>query len=695
VLAGSTSARGVAPAPPAGAALDALSQLPVRSSIASQRIYFVMTDRYRNGDSSNDHGGIPGGRDADGFDPTDIGYFHGGDFKGMTGDCENTHTGLARLRHLGFTAVWVTPPVGQKAVQGDSAAYHGYWGLAFTNVDPHLGTNADFAAFVDCAHRLGLKVYMDIVVNHTADVVHLSPGGTFIDPSQKPYKTCKGKKFNPANYVKKAFPCLKASNMPYVPFVDPPEAHVKKPDWLNDVTKYHNRGDIEFSSCSQMCFEMGDFFGLDDLFTEQPVVWQGLADVYGSWIRSYKLDGFRVDTAKHVNAAFFRLWVPRIMAAAREAGVPDFEIFGEVTSNDAVELSAFVRDRGLPNVLDFPFQAAAAGFAAGGTAAQALSNRLQDDDYSHYQPNVQPTPVTFLGNHDIGRAALQIQQHGASAATLLQRTVLGYDVLYLLRGAAAVYYGDEVGIIGTGGDKQARQDLFRTQVDEWKTQERLGSPPIGSGSSFDVTENPIELRLQALAALRDANPGLARGATVIRRAQGNVLVVSRIDWAGKHEYVIAFNSGTSAANVSVSVAPYAYERVIFGAPLGPTEVNSEGSLQFDVGPLSTAVYQTDLADPVGAQPKPALKVGKDPFSALWRASAAVAGSSPISVSFAIKRSAKMAWQLLAADDTPPYRAFLDRKKFAKKQKVYVVAIARGLSGATAVSKVVSLVPRPK
>ena len=234
---------------------------------------------------------------------------------------------------------------------------------------------------------------------------------------------------------------------------------------MNDVTKYHNRGDIDFNACSPICFEQGDFFGLDDLFTEQPKVMQGLADVYAEWIRKYKLDGFRMDTAKHVNAAFFRLWAPRILAAARAAGVNDFEIFGEVTLNDAIELSSFVRDRGLPNVLDFPFQDVAAGFAAGRTAPTALAERMADDDYFRYRPNVAPTPVTFLGNHDMGRAAFQLKQHGASDDQLLRRLLLGYDTLYLLRGAPAVYYGDEVGMIGTGGDKEARQDMFPTQVD--------------------------------------------------------------------------------------------------------------------------------------------------------------------------------------------------------------------------------------
>jgi len=654
-----------------------------------------MTDRYRNGDPSNDNGGLSGGRETTGFDPTDVGYFHGGDFKGLTGDCTGTHTGLARLKELGFTGIWVTPPVGQKAVQGDSAAYHGYWGLDFTNVDAHLGTDQDFGDFVSCAHRLGMKVYMDVVVNHTADVVQLQGGSGFIDPSQKPYRNCQGKKFDPAMYVTKAFPCLKASNMPYVPFLQPGDEHAKKPEWMNDVTRYHNRGDINFQSCSPICFEQGDFFGLDDLFTEQPSVVQGLADTYGDWIRRYKIDGFRVDTARHVNAAFFRLWVPKILAAARGAGVTDFEIFGEVPITDDVELSSFVRDRGLPNVLDFPFQEAAAGYAAASSSAQALANRVTDDDYFRQSPGIAPTPVTFLGNHDMGRAALQIKQRGASDATLPRRVLLGYDVLYLLRGAPAVYYGDEVGMIGDGGDKQARQDMFPTEVSEWKTLERVGSPPIGSGSSFDVLDNPIELELRQLAALEDANPTLATGATIIRQAQGNAFVESRIDRTSRREYVVALNSGGSPAHVLIRTAtPSSTWTPLDGTTATPSS-GPDGTLAFDVPAIGAVVLEAGSQIPSAGPPKPVLKVARDKFSALWAATATAAGSPPVSVAFAIKRKAAVGWQLLAADDSPPFRAFLDRTRFAKKQRVHVVAIARSLGGETAVSKVVGFVPRPR
>ncbi len=675
-------------APPGEAQLAALAEPPVYAPIASERIYFVMPDRYANGDPSNDLGGLKGSRSVTGYDPTDPGYFHGGDLKGLTGDCADPTRGLARIRDLGFNSIWITPPFGQVTVQGSSAAYHGYWIRDFTSVDPHLGTNEDFGAFVACAHRLGLKVILDVVVNHTGDVILV--GGPYIGPEQLPYKDCHGRKFIAARYATgKTFPCQSVKYMPRQPVLVPADRHAKKPDWLNDVTKYHDRGDINFDSCNVTCFEQGDFYGLDDLFTEQPAVMSGLAQIYGDWITRYKLDGFRIDTAKHVNAAFFGLWVPKILAAARAAGVPDFQMFGEVSSNEATDLATYVRDRGLPNVLDFPFQDAAAGFASNTSSALGLSHRLADDDYFRTPSGTAPTPATFLGNHDMGRAAFQIQSRShAEGAALLRQVLLGYDLLYLLRGAPVVYYGDEVGMIGSGGDKQARQDMFPTKVAEWRTLPRVGSPPIGDGSSFDVTDDPIETQLRGLAALREANPALATGATIVRAAQHDVLVVSRIDAAARREYVAAFNSGSAPARITVVTAtPSASWAPLFGTATALTS-GPDRRLALDLPPASAVLLRAGAELPVSAAPAPVLKVAADDLTSMWRASATVATSQPLSVAFAVRRGAGGDWRRLAVDDSPPYRAFIEPQHYKRGERLSIVAIARSLDGTTTLSPVV-------
>jgi len=669
--------------PPTGSVLGALSQPPTQSSLASQRIYFVMPDRYANGDTSNDTGGLSGPTGVTGFDPSSPGYYHGGDLKGLTAH-------LQRIKDLGFTAIWVTPVLKQDPVENGSAAYHGYWGLDFTTVDPHLGTDQDFTDFVNAAHGLSLKVYLDVVVNHTADVVQLTNGATYDDA---PYRDCHGKKFNPAQYVtSKHFPCLKAANMPEVPLLLKADSHLKKPEWLNDPLNYHDRGNIDFSSCSQQCFEQGDFYGLDDLFTEKPNVMNGLAQIYSSWITRFHVDGFRVDTAKHVNAAFFKLWVPKIRAAARSIGIDDFPIFGEVTLNDAVDLSAFVRDRGLPQVLDFPFQQVATAYAAGASGAKGLGHRLEDDDYFRTPNGIDPAFTTFLGNHDMGRGAQQIlsQAPGLTGDALVQHVLLGYDVLYLLRGAPAVLYGDEVGMVGTGGDQAAREDMFPTQVSDWQTESRVGSAPIGKGSSFDVTDNPIELQLKQLSAVRDAYPALSTGSSVVRYAKDAVLVVSRIDFATGHEVVTAFNNGDTAAKVTVPVAtPNATWQVAFGTGAATA---SNASLTLTIPPVSAIVAAPSTVIPKAAAAKPTLKESADALTSYDLLAATVPGE-PVSVWFAIRRKGGT-WQKVAVDDSAPYRGFIDPSRFKKRERVDAVAVARALDGSVSVSPVVAFTPQP-
>jgi hypothetical protein len=345
-------------------------------------------------------------------------------------------------------------------------------------------------------------------------------------------------------------------------------------------------------------------------------------------------------------------------------------------------------------VLDFPFQDAAAGFAAGTSTAEAVTNRLADDDYFRTPSGLAPTPPTFLGNHDMGRAAQQIQSRShVTGGALLAEVLLGYDLLYLLRGAPVVYYGDEVGMTGPGGDQQARQDMFPTQVAAWRTQERVGSPPIGTGSSFDVTTNPIEQELRALGALRDAVPALSTGSTVIRQVGAKVFAVSRIDRSGRREYVAAFNSGTTPAPVVVQTStPSAAWTPLLGSA-GPVSSSEGGELALTVPPVSAVLLRADRQLSVAPLTAPVLKVSEDDLSSYLRLSVASADPT-LSVSFAAKRG-KGAWQRVAADDSPPYRGFLDPARYRRKEKVQVVAIARAVDGTVAVSKVAVIVPRPR
>ncbi|MES1247575.1 MAG: alpha-amylase family glycosyl hydrolase, partial [Actinomycetota bacterium] len=471
------------------------SVVPKAPSLDGDRIYFVMTDRYADGDPANDSGGVTGTRNQTGYDPSSTAYFHGGDFEGLT-----EH--LQRIADLGFNAIWITPPVVNEVSDGSSAGYHGYWGLDFTRVDPHLGTDADFAAFVDKAHALGMKVILDVVPNHTADVIQPSGGSSYSDA---PYVDCHGKKFDPAAYVgKTTFPCLKATTMPRPPIVFPGQKNAKAPAWLNDPTNYHDRGDVDFSSCSERCYQQGDVFGLDDLFTEKPNVVAGLAQIYSSWVTRYKLDGFRVDTARHLNPGFWKLWVPKIDAAAASVGVPDFQMFGEVFIADTLQQSPYIRDTALPGALDFPFQDAATGYASGGSSALAIEHLLQDDDYYRRGDGVEPAFATFLGNHDMGRAAYEIrlQGGGLSGDALLEHLLLGYDLLYFMRGAPVVYYGDEVGVAG-GKDPECRRCFPWDEEKQDKTTKELVA------KLARVRANELALRRGTVRTLATAGAAIA------------------------------------------------------------------------------------------------------------------------------------------------------------------------------------------
>ena len=163
---------------------------------------------------------------------------------------------------------------------------------------------------------------------------------------------------------------------PYHPCVPAVERNVKVPAWLNDVSLYHNRGNTTFVGENS---QYGDFFGLDDLFTENPRVVDGMIEIYKTWIRDFRIDGFRMDTMKHVDDAFWQRFAPAIQNYARSQGIPDFYMFGEVAEDFSHELlSHYVTHDDVQGVLDFLFQVAARGLrgqVAGDRQAARLLRR--------------------------------------------------------------------------------------------------------------------------------------------------------------------------------------------------------------------------------------------------------------------------------------------------------------------------------
>ncbi|MDE3227850.1 MAG: hypothetical protein KGL47_04970, partial [Acidobacteriota bacterium] len=589
--------------------------------LSKDLIYFVFPDRYLNGDTSNDK--FPG------YDPTDTAFFHGGDLKGLTGTCSEGDNGLARIKKLGFTAVWVTPLVVQQKPTPYGAGYHGYWGVNFLDVDPHLGTKADLLAFSDCAKKLNLKLILDIVTNHTGDVIQYKDHEAFI-PSDM--------------------------------------TNAKSPAWLNDLSNYHNVGPM--SSCwgEGVCMQLGDFYGLDDIATEKPVVYNGWADVYGKWIKDYGLSGFRVDTARHVDDNFFKNWSPQINAAAQSVGINNFTIFGEVWDVNPINLMNYVRRNKIQTVLDFPFQRSATEFASGYSDAATVENLFSYDDLYTTSTSNASNLVTFLGNHDMGRAGKIIESMRKNpAAELLPRTLLAHSLMYLTRGIPSVYYGDEVGMTGTGSgsDQLARQDMFSTKVKIWKTEKRIGSTPIGTGNSFDATDkHPIATYLKSLSALRSANPGLANSSMQVRYAKDYLLAISKKDEAENKEYVVAFNNSTKAITASFNTATSKGGwKLLMGK--GSVKAVAE-KITVTVPALSTVVLKANQKID-----KTDVKVGKissklDFLTGYYETKAVITSKDLLKVTFFARTSADQPWNSLGTDTNAPYSVYIDPLDFEGK-----------------------------
>lgn len=619
-------------------ALALINPSQAATSDQPERVYFVMLDRFSNGDTGNDWGGAPTPA-AGGFNPADPGFWHGGDIKGLSQKLEYIH-------ELGFTAIWISPVVRNQvlSVDGNSAGYHGYWGLGFDEVDPHFGTLGDFTAMVQRAHSLDLKVILDIVVNHTADVIDLHGGSFYTGNAVAPYRTCDGKPFDAKKLEgSNAFPVLESlcadTSFPKHPIVSLPNATAKSPGWLNDVRLYHNRGNSTFSGESS---QWGDFYGLDDLFTENPIVVRGMISLWSQWIRETDIDGLRVDTARHVNEGFWKEFIPGVQQAARELGKPNFPIWGEVYDSDPSATAYWSVEGHLTGILDFGFQERVQQFVTQGQSAPLADLFDADDYYFTSNRNVNQWG-TFLGNHDMGRIGSFVHASGGTKSRDLARDQLAHAMLFLLRGSPIVYYGDEFGLTG-GSDKAARQDLFATSVPAWSTEYRIGGEVVGPRESFALS-NPIQTSIRALNDLRSRYPVLGTGSQQTRYAKNGVFVASRFDWNERREYVIAFNANASLKSVSVPLGSASTWRRLAG-----TGTLSKRGVVTLPG-YSYAFFSADRALSTSGSVKVTvnpLSVSSE-LSGRVRITARVTGAAPVAVEFHVLDHG--VWVLLGEDRT--------------------------------------------
>jgi glycosidase len=571
-----------------------------RDRLPSEEIvYFVLPDRFENGNRENDTGDFSGGRLATGYDPEAKGFFHGGDLAGLT-------QRLGYLQRLGVTAIWFAPIFQNKPVQGppgeESAGYHGYWVTDFSRPDGHFGSREEFAAFVDAAHARGMKVYMDIITNHTADVIRYTDGEAtnyeYRSRGDYPYSTRGGTGgpsinegfMGDANSSEANFARLSDPTYAYLPEVPEAERDVKVPAWLNNPVYYHNRGNSSFSGEDS---RFGDFAGLDDLFTEHPHVRQGMIEIYGDWIERYRIDGFRIDTARHVDPGFWREFVPAMQERARAVGVPNFHMFGEVYKDTPQNgyIAEYTRRDGLPAVLDFAFQAAMREVLGREGGTVVLAQMFDGDVLYEGGEETALTLPTFLGNHDMGRFSTLLREDrpGISQEELLQRVLLAHAMMLSLRGSPVIYYGDEQGFVGDGNDQLAREDMFPSRTAVYNDNDLMGTDATTAESNFDEN-HPIYRTVSQLSGLRRAHPALARGRQQVRHyEQGpGIFAASRFDPSDGREYLVAFNTTGQRRKANVE---FSYDARSFAGLAGscPERVYAPGAVAIDLPPFGWAV----------------------------------------------------------------------------------------------------------
>ena len=398
-----------------------------------------------------------------------------------------------------------------------------------------------------------------------------------------------------------------------------------------------------------------------------------MIDIYKTWIRDFGVDGFRIDTMKHVDDAFWQRFGPEVLRYARARGKREFFMFGEVFDTTKAFTSHFTtRDR-MQAVLDFPFQAAAQGFAADSTPTDALRTFFEDDDwYTDADSNVYQLP-TFLGNHDMGRIGhfVDAPTRGAPDAERLARDRLAHELMYLSRGNPVVYYGDEQGFAGDGGDQLARQDMFPSQVAEYNDDDLIGTD--ADARAVELRPAPPAVPLdRRLAALTRRHPALRDGAQQhrCRARRPGVYAFSRIDRARAarvRRRAQQRRDGADGGDPDLRRA----RSVHAALRRGRAALRSDGDrrLTVTVPPLSAVVYALDGRIPRSHRRRRSRSPRRRPpprRADAWRCGP----TSPATRSTRSRSSRGPArgWQPIGTDDNAPYRVFHDVAACARARR---------------------------
>ena len=470
------------------------SAIPAQSAPNSfwqaQSIYQIFTDRFFDGDTSNNNA-------SGSYNATSGGAVHGGDFRGI-------EQKLDYIKALGATAIWISP-----VVKNGFGEYHGYSGSDFYSVDPHWGTLSNLQSMVNAAHARGLLVIQDIVVNHGSTLNNINGNTAFNYPA--------GYTLAYANASRK--------------YAAPFNTNAANPSLTN---LFHKYGAIQDYNNTQQV-ELGELSGLDDFRTETDYVRTNMAAVYNFWIQNAGIDGFRVDTVKHCEMSFWQDWCPRIHAFAATNSRPNFFMFGEVFDGSDAKCGSYSGTNGggafkLDSLLDYPLF-----FAAQSVFETATGNTKQIEDHynalaSNYDPNVQNQLVTFLDNHDTTRFL-----NSANANGNTNRLAVALEFLYTARGIPCLYQGTEQAFNG-GTDPNNREDMFAGAFEQ--------GPSLGD--NFNYTQ-PLFQLVARLNNFRRLYPALTLGTYVNQwnnpAGPGLFAYARRL---GTQEVFVVFNTASSA-----------------------------------------------------------------------------------------------------------------------------------------------------
>lgn len=419
-------------------------------------VYFVVTDRFLNGNPANDNNY---GRQREAKPQDDIGTFHGGDLAGLT---KKLNEGW--FRQLGVNAIWVTAPYEQIhgwVVGGNKEfkhyAYHGYYALDFTKLDANMGTEAELREFVNTAKGQGIRVIFDVVMNHPGygDLVSLNKFVTQPATEKK------------AGMVWKGWEAATLRDYhSYIDYNDPAWLQWWGPDWIRSGLRGYTEGGrddltMQLAYLPDFKTEADKPVGLPPLLKAKPdtkavelpntPVRGYLVDWLTQWVKDYGIDGFRADTVKHVEPASWDALKKAGVAALAEWKAKNpalkiddapFWMTGEFWGQGIERTKIY--DAGFDNMINFDFQEKAG-------ASGAALDRLFSDYSNALAAPATHNVLSYLSSHDTALFDRKKLFDGAAA-------------LMLAPGGVQIYYGDETARPAgpfTSGDRQqsTRSDM--------------------------------------------------------------------------------------------------------------------------------------------------------------------------------------------------------------------------------------------